>query len=104
MYASTNHIQGYLRPLLETLLTSKIASQLESFLQSESREDGLRNMWLMGPPARNAFRNGQIEITRLPSYGGYDFNTEVVLPKVRTFSFAPFIIHCSFRRSFNPSI
>lgn len=99
-----NNIQGYLLPLLETLLTSKIVSQLESFLQSERREDGLRNLWLMGPPARNAFRNGQIEITRPPNYGGCDFNTEVVLPKVRTLSFTPFIIHHSSRRSFKPSI
>ncbi|OAX78313.1 hypothetical protein ACJ72_07379 [Emergomyces africanus] len=53
-----------LRLLLEAVITKEGVEELFAFLGSSSVEDQLKNLWLMGPSARIAFRCGQIYISK----------------------------------------
>lgn len=74
-------IKGYLRRLLESSVSTKLVSQLESFLKSRNKEDELKNLWPLSAPARRDFRNGHLEIRRTPLYGGIDFHIEEEKPE-----------------------
>ncbi|OJD13260.1 hypothetical protein AJ78_06267 [Emergomyces pasteurianus Ep9510] len=67
-----------LRQLLEAILTKDRLEKLFALLGSSSLEDQLQNLWLMGPLARNAFRRGQIHISKLNCLEG----TNGVLPRL----------------------
>ncbi|KAL2361936.1 hypothetical protein RJZ56_005152 [Blastomyces dermatitidis] len=54
-----------LRLLLAAILTKEGVEELFALLGSSSVEDQLKNLWLMGPSARNAFHRGQIYIFKL---------------------------------------
>ncbi|EGE85545.2 hypothetical protein BDDG_08490 [Blastomyces dermatitidis ATCC 18188] len=54
-----------LRLLLAAILTKEGVEELFALLGSSSVEDQLKNFWLMGPSARNAFHRGQIYIFKL---------------------------------------
>ncbi|OJD20949.1 hypothetical protein ACJ73_07711 [Blastomyces percursus] len=54
-----------LRLLLEAILTKEGVEELFALLGSSSVEDQLKNLWLMGPSARNAFHRGHIYIFKL---------------------------------------
>ncbi|QVM10900.1 hypothetical protein D8B26_005551 [Coccidioides posadasii str. Silveira] len=52
---------GTLRPLLDAAVTPELADKLFLFLQScETQNEELKNLWLMSPLVRSAFRGGHI--------------------------------------------
>ncbi|KAK2768758.1 hypothetical protein FQN54_000614 [Arachnomyces sp. PD_36] len=60
---------GALRPLLEAAISADVAEKLFLFLASQRKEDKLRNLWLMSPSVRSAFRNGNVSMRRI-QFGG----------------------------------
>ncbi|OAX84433.1 hypothetical protein ACJ72_01211 [Emergomyces africanus] len=59
-----------LRLLLEAILTKDGVERLFTLLGSSKTEDQLRNLWLMGPSIRKAFRHGHIYLVKSPYLEG----------------------------------
>ncbi|KAK2813966.1 hypothetical protein FQN50_000367 [Emmonsiellopsis sp. PD_5] len=64
---------GRLRPLLEALTSPELIEKLFSFLQAcnGGNENQLKNLWLMSPTVRSAFRGGHLLMNKF-EYEGYD--------------------------------
>lgn len=77
-YKATDHlIKGSLRPLLEASISTKLLSQLESFLKSRQKEDQVQNLWLLSSAVRDSFRDGSLNIKRSPfHYPVVDFDDD----------------------------
>ncbi|KAI1917439.1 hypothetical protein LOZ53_004722 [Ophidiomyces ophidiicola] len=57
---------GSLRPILEAFLTEETIKELFESLTLRGKENELKNMWLMSPIARSAFRHGHYSIIKSP--------------------------------------
>ncbi|KAK2760389.1 hypothetical protein FQN54_002459 [Arachnomyces sp. PD_36] len=57
---------GYLRILLEAIISRGGVDELFALLASRRTEKQLQNLWLMAPRPSNAFRGGHIKMTKSP--------------------------------------
>ncbi|EEP76611.1 predicted protein [Uncinocarpus reesii 1704] len=57
---------GYLRPLLDALVSSKQVEEMLEMLKERNQRNELRNLWLMAQPVRTAFRYGSFKIHKPP--------------------------------------
>ncbi|EAS30355.3 uncharacterized protein CIMG_05834 [Coccidioides immitis RS] len=55
---------GYLRPMLEALLTRERVEEIFSLLETRNQKNELKNLWLMSRPVRASFRYGQFRIKK----------------------------------------
>lgn len=85
---SSPRFKGALRPLLEAIITAKITEELFMFLRScNTKEEELKNLWLMSPSVRSAYLGGHIWARKLQFYEHEKPRVSSLLQQFRKYGF-----------------